>query len=96
MSKRKDTNKTERIDIRTTSEAKSIIRTGATSTQQNISEFMVNSSIQAALSLTHKGQIQNILPENDFFNSLLINPELSNKSKQIMSKELRKYVRHNY
>lgn len=45
-------------------------------------------------SLSHEKMITNSLSENYFINTLFTNKEFSNKSKAIIGREMRKYVKH--
>lgn len=84
--------KTERIDIRLTPEEKALLEHQAQEHGMNLSEYTRHSITKCFTQKTHEWQVENSLTENHIINSLLLNSELSNKSKQIIGKEIGKYV----
>lgn len=92
MAKRKDTNKTERLYSRVEETLKSDLHTFLSTKQESTSDFIRSLIKQAIYPPSHEELIENILDENKFYNDLMTNPELPNKSKQIISKELKKHV----
>ncbi len=86
--------KTERVHFRVSLETKETMHSSAAKKGLNYSEYFRWLVEQDAKRLSHEEQIQNSLHENTFINRLFTNQELTLKSKQIIAKELRKYVGH--
>jgi len=84
--------KTERIPLRVSPEQKDLIGVQAKKQNKTTTEYLIGLAEQDRKSISHEHMIQNALSENQFINSLLIHPSISNKDKQIIGKELRKYV----
>lgn len=86
--------KTERIFIRVTPEQKTNIVETAKAHGLTVTDYflkMFSDSIPNAPA-TYEQVIENTIAENNFYNSLMVNESLSNKAKQIICEELRKYV----
>lgn len=84
--------KNERIDLRVSSEDKILIKQKAEEQHMSTSEYLCHLVKKDCQMLSHEQMIMHSIPENQFINSLLVHPELSNKTKQIIGKELRSYV----
>lgn len=86
--------KSKRLFIRVTQEQKEKIKANAEAHHLSITDYILNCSLNNSLNtkITFEQLIANTLAENNFYNNLLINKELSNRSKQIISGELKKYV----
>lgn len=86
--------KTERIFIRVTHEQKTNIVEAAKAHGLTVTDYflkMFSDSIPNAPD-TYEQVIENTIAENNFYNSLMTNESLPNETKQIICKELRKYV----
>lgn len=84
--------KNERVDLRVSSEDKILIKQKAEEQHMSASEYLCHLVKKDCQMLSHEQRIIHCIPENQFINSLLALPELPNKSKQIIGKELRNYV----
>ncbi len=84
--------KSKRIDLRATPEEIILLDQQAKENGMNRSEYIFSLVKKDSRQNSHELQIKNSLIENGLFNSLLLNPSLSNKAKQIIGKEMRKYV----
>lgn len=89
---KKTTNKTERIPLRVTPEQKKSIEIQARSQKKRTTEYLIGLAEQDLKSISHEQLTINSLSENQFINNLLTHPDISNKDKQIIGKEIRKYV----
>ncbi len=84
--------KTERVDFRFPLETKELMNSMAKKHNMKNSQYVRSLIEKDAHSISHEQQIQNSLRENHFINSLLANPDMPNKCKQLIGKELEKYV----
>lgn len=86
--------KSQRLFIRVTQEQKEKIKVNAEAHHLSITDYMLNCSLNNSLNaqITFEQSITNTLAENYFYNNLLTSKDLSNESKQIISRELKKYV----
>ena len=89
---KKTMKKTDRIPLRVSPEQKKFVETQAKKQNKNRTEYILDLVEQDSKSISHEQLIQNSLSENQLINSLLTHPELSNKAKEILGKEIRKYV----
>ena len=89
---KKSTNKTDRLDLRVSPEQKEFVEMQAKKQNKNKTEYILSLIEQDSISISHEQLISNSLSENQFINDLLTHPDISNKDKQIIGKEIRKYV----
>jgi uncharacterized protein (DUF1778 family) len=89
---KKTTNKTDRLDLRVSPEQKEFVEMQAKKQNKNKTEYILSLIEQDSISISHEQLISNSLSENQFINDLLTHPDISNKDKQIIGKEIRKYV----
>ena len=89
---KKTTNKTDRLDLRVSPEQKEFVEMQAKKQNKNKTEYILSLIEQDSISISHEQLISNSLSENQFINDLLTHPDISNKDKQIIRKEIRKYV----
>lgn len=89
---KKTTRKTDRIPLRVSPEQKVFIEEQAKKQNKNTTKYILDLIEQDSKSISHEQLIQNSLSQNQLINDLLTNPELSNKAKEIIGRELRKYV----
>lgn len=84
--------KIEQIHLRLPSELKQLMAANAKKQNLTSSEYIRTLIEKDKKLLTHEQRTQNALAENQFVNELLKNPEITNKCKQTIGKELKKYV----
>lgn len=84
--------KTERINLRLTIAEKRLINEEAKRNNQNITEHIVSLIKNEKSCTSHEQRIADSMAANQLINNLLTSSELSNKAKEIISKEIRKYV----
>ena len=89
---KKTTNKTDRLDLRVSPEQKEFVEMQAKKQNKNKTEYILSLIEQDSISISHEQLISSSLSENQFINDLLTHPDISNKDKQIIGKEIRKYV----
>ena len=89
---KKTTNKTDRLDLRVSPEQKEFVEMQAKKQNKHKTEYILSLIEQDSISISHEQLISNSLSENQFINDLLTHPDISNKDKQIIGKEIRKYV----
>ena len=89
---KKTTNKTDRLDLRVSPEQKEFVEMQAKKQNKNKTEYILSLIEQDSISISHEQLISNSLSENQFINDLLTHPDISNKDKQIIGQEIRKYV----
>lgn len=89
---KKDMKKTKRIDIRVSPEQKELIELQAKKQNKTVTEYISSLIEQDLKSISPEQLIQNALSENQLINELLTNPKISNKDKQIIGEEMKKYV----
>lgn len=73
-------------------EQKEFVEMQAKKQNKNKTEYILSLIEQDSISISHEQLISNSLSENQFINDLLTHPDISNKDKQIIGKEIRKYV----
>lgn len=88
----KKENKTERITLRLSGTEKDMVNKLADDNGMNVSKLILNLVDKELNSMPHEQYISKSLEENKLINSLLSNDDLSNKSKQVISREIKKYV----
>lgn len=84
--------KSKRIDLRLTPEEKQFLKQQAQEHDMTVSEYIWHCIINNAGQKTHEQQITDSLAENHILNSLLLHPDLNNKSKKIITREMKQYV----
>lgn len=84
--------KSERTDLRLTPEEKNLLETQAREHGMNNSRYICSLLKQDAVPKNHEQKIKDSLAENRILNSLLTNPNLSKTVKQMIGKEIEKYV----
>ena len=92
MNKTKNTNKTDRLDIRFRPEIKNLANRKAHEQNLTTSKYICNLIEKNEQNISHEQLIEHSLKENHFINSLLTNEGLSLRSKQLIGKEMKKYV----
>ena len=89
---KKTIKKTDRLDLRVSPEQKEFVEMQAKKQNKNRTEYILDLVEQDSKSISHEQLIQNSLSGNQLINDLLTNPEFSNKVKETIGKEIRKYV----
>lgn len=84
--------KSERIDLRLTPKEKNLLEIQAREHNMNNSQYICSLLKQNAALKNHEQQMKDSLAENHILNSLLLNPNLGKTVKQIIGKEIQKYV----
>ncbi len=84
--------RSERVDLRFTFEEKESLKHQAQEHGMDISSYVRHLINKDALPHSHEQWIEGSLIGNSLFNSLLLNPGLSLKCKQAISREVEKYV----
>ncbi len=98
----KKTKKDTTINLRLPYETKELLTASAKShgkTSSAYLRFLIERDASAEIAnqnthqkISHEQMVTNSLSENQFINGLLINTEISNKSKKVIGRELRKHV----
>lgn len=88
----KKENKTERITLRLSGKEKDMVNKLADDNGMNVSKLILSLIDKELNSVPHEQYITKSLEENKLINSLFSNGDLSNKSKQVISREIKKYV----
>lgn len=84
--------KTEQINLRLTKSEKDMLYKNAGIDRKNVTEYIINLIKNNSKSVSYEQYITDSMTENNIINNLLLSDELSNKSKKIISREVRKYV----
>lgn len=100
--------KEKRMDLRITEDLKKTTKENAKKKHMNTSEYICDliekdtnsmsheqitpNTLKSTKTLSHEQMVQNALSENELINGLLTNSEIPNKTKQLIGKEMRKYV----
>lgn len=84
--------KSKRVDLRLTPEEKQFLKQQAQEQDMTVSEYTWHCIINNAGKKTHEQQITDSLAENHILNALLLHPDLSNKTKKIITEEMKQYV----
>lgn len=84
--------KTERIIIRMTKPEKKKLFNDAKASGQSVSEYARSLVESNKKYVSHEQYIADSIERNQLINDLLANDRLSNKAKEIISDEVRKYV----
>lgn len=84
--------KTEQINLRLTRSEKDMLYKNAGINRNNITEYIINLIKNNSKSVSYEQYIADSMTENSIINNLLLNDELSDKSKKIIIQEVRKYV----
>ena len=84
--------KTEQINLRLTKSEKDMLYKNAGIDGKNVTEYTINLIKNNSKSVSYEQYITDSMTENNIINNLLLSDKLSNKSKKIISREVRKYV----
>ncbi len=84
--------KTEQINLRLTKSEKDMLYKNAGIDRKNVTEYIINLIKNNSKSVSYEQYITDSMTENNIINNLLLSDELSNKSKKIISREVRNYV----
>lgn len=84
--------KTERIIIRMTKPEKKRLFSDAKASGKSVSEYARDLVKNNKKCVSYEQYIIDAIDENQLINDLLVNDKLSNKAKEIISEEVRKYV----
>ena len=84
--------KTEQINLRLTKSEKDMLYKNAGIDGKNVTEYIINLIKNNSKSVSYEQYITDSMTENSIINNLLLSDKLSNKSKKIISREVRKYV----
>lgn len=84
--------KTEQINLRLTRSEKDMLYKNAGINRNNITEYIINLIKNNSKIVSYEQYIADSMTENSIINNLLLNDELSDKSKKIIIQEVRKYV----
>ena len=84
--------KTEQINLRLTRSEKDMLYKNAGIDRKNVTEYIINLIKNNSKSVSYEQYITDSMTENNIINNLLLSDELSNKSKKIISREVRNYV----
>ena len=84
--------KTEQINLRLTRSEKDMLYKNAGINRNNITEYIINLIKNNSKIVSYEQYIADSMTENNIINNLLLSDKLSNKSKKIISREVRKYV----
>ena len=84
--------KTEQINLRLTKSEKDMLYKNAGIDVKNVTEYIINLIKNNSKSVSYEQYITDSMTENNIINNLLLSDKLSNKSKKIISREVRKYV----
>lgn len=91
-SKQKDIVKEERINIRVTADQKRQWKQSAKEAGLSHSAYICTVMDKATSPKSQEEKVMTSMKENNFIHSLLLSPELSNKAKKLIAKEMQKYV----
>ena len=80
--------KTEQINLRLTKSEKDMLYKNAGIDGKNVTEYIINLIKNNSKSVSYEQYITDSITENN----ILLSDKLSNKSKKIISREVRKYV----
>ena len=84
--------KTEQINLRLTKSEKDMLYKNAGINGKNVTEYIINFIKNNSKSVSYEQYITDSMTENNIINNLLLSDKLSNKSKKIIIREVRKYV----
>ena len=84
--------KTEQINLRLTKSEKDMLYKNAGINGTNVTEYIINLIKNNSKSVSYEQYITDSMTENNIINNLLLSDKLSNKSKKIIIREVRKYV----
>ena len=84
--------KTEQINLRLTKSEKDMLYKNAGINGKNVTEYIINLIKNNSNSVSYEQYITDSMTENNIINNLLLSDKLSNKSKKIIIREVRKYV----
>lgn len=108
MKMTKQEKNTECVNLRLTPQTKELLDNSAKKrgkSRSNYLRYLIKQDAEAIRNnqiagpdtqqgISHGQMVINSLSENHFINTLLTNKEFSNKSKAIIGREMRKYVKH--
>lgn len=84
--------KTERLQLRLTQEIRKLLEQQCQEHGMNFTEYICALIKKDFIQQSHEQQIEDAMAENHVLNSLLLNPDISSKAKQLIGKEIGKYV----
>lgn len=86
-------NADQQVNLRLSSEEKELLKQRAKEHNMTDSEYLRTLINKGDYSITLEQQIKNASQEMKFINNLLTNPKMPQNAKQIITKEIKNYVR---